>query len=54
MTVLQRLRENLHRRFGGMSQAPHLRLLLLDTDPEVVRSPRPAGRAPPCPAATCC
>ena len=38
MTVLQRLRENLHRRFGSLSQAPHLRLLLLDTDPEVVRA----------------
>ncbi len=43
MTVLQRLRESLHRRFGSVSQAPHLRLLLLDTDPEVVRSAT-AGR----------
>ena len=38
MTVLQRLRENLHRRFGSLAQAPHLRLLLLDTDPDVMRS----------------
>ncbi len=43
MTVLQRLREGLHHRFGSVSQAPHLRLLLLDTDPEVVRSAT-AGR----------
>ena len=43
MTVLQRLREDLHRRFGSVSQATHLRLLLLDTDPEVVRSAT-AGR----------
>ena len=41
LTVLQRLRENLHHRFGSVSQAPHLRLLLLDTDPEVVRRRRP-------------
>ena len=38
LTVLQRLRENLHRRFGSLANAPHLRLLLLDTDPEVVRT----------------
>ncbi len=43
MTVLQRLRENLHRRFGSLDHAPHLRLLLLDTDPEVVRTAT-AGR----------
>ena len=43
MTVLQRLRENLHRRFGSMANAPHLRLLLLDTDPDVVRTAT-AGR----------
>jgi serine/threonine protein kinase len=44
MTVLQKLRENLCRRFGSLAQAPHLRLLLLDTDPEVVRTAT-AGRA---------
>ncbi len=38
MTVLQKLRENLCRRFGSIPQAPHLRLLLLDTDPDVVRT----------------
>jgi len=38
LTVLQRLRENLHRRFGSLANAAHLRLLLLDTDPEVVRT----------------
>jgi eukaryotic-like serine/threonine-protein kinase len=43
MTVLQKLRENLCRRFGSLAQAPHLRLLLLDTDPDVVRAAT-AGR----------
>jgi eukaryotic-like serine/threonine-protein kinase len=43
MTILQKLRENLCRRFGSVAQAPHLRLLLLDTDPEVVRTAT-AGR----------
>ena len=43
MTVLQKLRDNLCRRFGCMAQAPHLRLLLLDTDPDVVRTAT-AGR----------
>ncbi len=43
MTVLQKLRENLCRRFGSVAQAPHIRLLLLDTDPEVVRAAT-AGR----------
>ena len=38
MAVLQKLRENICRRFGSVSQAPHLRLLLLDTDPDVVRT----------------
>jgi hypothetical protein len=38
MGVLQRLRESLCRRFGSLSQAPHLRLLLIDTDAEVVRT----------------
>ena len=44
MTVLQRLRENIHRRFGSPADAPHLRLLLLDTDPDVVRTAT-AGRS---------
>jgi serine/threonine protein kinase len=43
MTVLQKLRENLCRRFGSIGQAPHLRLLLLDTDPDAVRAAT-AGR----------
>jgi eukaryotic-like serine/threonine-protein kinase len=38
MTVLQKLRENICRRFGSVAQAPHLRLLLLDTDPDAVRT----------------
>jgi serine/threonine protein kinase len=38
MTVLQRLREHLTGRFGSMSALPNLRTLLLDTDPEVMRS----------------
>ncbi|HTU93464.1 MAG TPA: tubulin-like doman-containing protein [Gemmataceae bacterium] len=38
MGVVQRLRQELHRRFGGMERLPHLRLMVLDTDPEVVRS----------------
>ena len=54
LTVLQRLRENLHRRFGSLANVPHLRLLLLDTDPEVVRTATTAGRGRPCPAATYC
>jgi serine/threonine protein kinase len=41
LTVLQRLRESLTERFGGLDRLPQLRLLLLDTDPEVVRG---AGR----------
>ena len=43
MAVIQKLRDNLCRRFGSMAQASHLRLLLLDTDPEVVRTAT-AGR----------
>ncbi|HVS34775.1 MAG TPA: tubulin-like doman-containing protein [Gemmataceae bacterium] len=43
MTVLQQLRESVHRRFGSLSDAAHLRLLLLDTDPDVVRAAT-AGR----------
>ena len=43
MSVLQKLRDNLCRRFGCMAQASHLRLLLLDTDPDVVRTAT-AGR----------
>jgi serine/threonine protein kinase len=38
MTVVQRLRRHLHARFGGMDRLPHLRLMVLDTDPEVVRA----------------
>ncbi|MHB8736523.1 MAG: protein kinase domain-containing protein, partial [Terriglobales bacterium] len=38
MTVVQRLRERLHTRFGGMDHLPHLHLMVLDTDPEVVRA----------------
>jgi eukaryotic-like serine/threonine-protein kinase len=43
MTVLQKLRENLCRRFGSTAEAPHLRLLLIDTDPDAVRAAT-AGR----------
>ncbi len=42
LSVVQRLRQRLHTRFGGLECLPHLRLLVLDTDPEVVRT---AGRA---------
>jgi serine/threonine protein kinase len=38
MTVVQRLRQQLHTRFGGMDRVPHLHLMILDTDPEVVRA----------------
>jgi serine/threonine protein kinase len=38
MTVVQRLRQELHLRAGGMERLPHLRLMVLDTDPEVVRN----------------
>jgi serine/threonine protein kinase len=38
MVVLQRLREHLHTHVAPLNQLPHLRLLLLDTDPEVMRS----------------
>ncbi|HTU19254.1 MAG TPA: tubulin-like doman-containing protein [Gemmataceae bacterium] len=38
LNVVQRLRRNLHLRFGGMDRLPHLRLMVLDTDPEVVRT----------------
>jgi hypothetical protein len=37
-TVLQDLRGRLHNQFGSLGQVPHLRLLLLDTDPEVMRA----------------
>ena len=36
MRVLQQLRDSLVQRFGSMSQLPNVRLMLLDTDPEVV------------------
>ncbi len=38
MTVVQRLRGHLHTRFGGLEHLPNLRLMVLDTDPEVVRA----------------
>jgi serine/threonine protein kinase len=38
LTVLQRLRENLCDQFSSLDALPHLRLLLIDTDPEVMRS----------------
>jgi hypothetical protein len=38
MTVLQRLREHLTTQVGPPAQLPNLRLLLLDTDPDVVRA----------------
>jgi serine/threonine protein kinase len=38
MTVVQRLRHHLHQRFGGMDRLPHVRLMVLDTDPEIVRA----------------
>jgi serine/threonine protein kinase len=46
MAVLQRLREHLHAQVGPAAQLSNLRLLLLDTDPEVMRSAtRGAGGA---------
>jgi serine/threonine protein kinase len=38
MSVVQRLRQELCQRFGSMERVPHLRLMVLDTDPEVVRA----------------
>jgi serine/threonine protein kinase len=38
MGIVQRLRGHLHARFGGMDRLPHLHLMVLDTDPEVVRA----------------
>jgi serine/threonine protein kinase len=38
MTVVQRLRRHLVTRLGGMDRLPHLRLMVLDTDAEVVRA----------------
>ena len=47
MTVVQRLRQTLHLRFGGMDRLPHLHLMVLDTDPEMVRAAtRGPGRPP--------
>ena len=37
-SVLQRLREDLRLRFGSPAQLPNLRMLVIDTDPEVVRT----------------
>ncbi len=36
-SVVQRLRHELHLRVGGMERLPHVRLMVLDTDPDVVR-----------------
>jgi serine/threonine protein kinase len=38
MEVLQQLRDNLQERVGDLAQLPNLRLLLLDTDPEALRT----------------
>jgi serine/threonine protein kinase len=38
MSVVQRLRKHLHTSFGGMDRLPHVHLMVLDTDPEVVRA----------------
>jgi serine/threonine protein kinase len=38
MMVVQRLRRFLHLRFGGLDRIQQLRLLVLDTDPEIVRA----------------
>jgi hypothetical protein len=49
LTVLQQLRERLAARFGSPEALPHLRTLLLDTDPDVTRSATrgPGGAALP-------
>jgi hypothetical protein len=38
MAVVRQLRQTVHTHFGGMERMPHLRLMVLDTDPEVVRA----------------
>jgi serine/threonine protein kinase len=38
MAVLQRLREHLHSQVAPLAQLPHLRFLLIDTDPDVIRT----------------
>jgi serine/threonine protein kinase len=38
MNVVQKLRQRLHGTFGGLDCLPHLHLLVLDTDPEIVRA----------------
>jgi hypothetical protein len=47
LNVLQRLRANLTQRFRGLDPVRNIRLLLLDTDPEVMRSATrgPSGTA---------
>jgi serine/threonine protein kinase len=37
LTVLQSLRQTLCERFGSLESLPHLRMLCIDTDPEVLR-----------------
>lgn len=45
LSVLHKTREILHTQFGSLTQLPHLRFLLLDTDPEIMRQATrgPAG-----------
>lgn len=38
MTIVQGLRQQMHLRFGSLDRLPHLRLMVLDTDPEVIRA----------------
>jgi eukaryotic-like serine/threonine-protein kinase len=45
MTVVQRLRRELDLHMGGMERLPHLRLMVLDTDPEVTRATRGTDNA---------
>ena len=38
LSMMRRIRETIHAQLGPITQLPHLRFLLLDTDPEVVRA----------------
>jgi serine/threonine protein kinase len=38
MSVVQRLQHELHLRVGDIERLPHLRLMVLDTDPETIRA----------------